>query len=102
MYIRRPGQLPIGQTAKARSGYRVQSLRRGRDRLESLQLIVKRGLAQPFQRTIPIFIVSITSKSLGLIWVRTPVLACQEAQPGVLAGRPRPLKLRFGKSFAAG
>jgi hypothetical protein len=69
----------------------VQSLRRGRDRLESLQLIVKRGLAQPFQRTIPIFIVSITSKSLGLIWVRTPVLACQEAQPGVLAGRPRPL-----------
>jgi hypothetical protein len=32
MYIRRPGQLPIGQTAKARSGYRVQSLRKGRDR----------------------------------------------------------------------
>jgi hypothetical protein len=28
----RPGQLPIGQTAKARSGYRVQSLRNGRDR----------------------------------------------------------------------
>ena len=32
MYIWRPGQLPIGQTAKARSGYRVQSLRKGRDR----------------------------------------------------------------------
>ena len=32
MYIWRPGQLPIGQTAKARSGYRVQSLRMGRDR----------------------------------------------------------------------
>jgi hypothetical protein len=32
MYIWRPGQLPIGQTAKARSGYRVQSLRVGRDR----------------------------------------------------------------------
>jgi len=30
--IWRPGQLPIGQTAKARSGCRVQSLRRGRDR----------------------------------------------------------------------
>ena len=28
----RPGQLPIGQTAKARSGYRVQSLPSGRDR----------------------------------------------------------------------
>jgi hypothetical protein len=26
------GQFPIGQTAKARSGYRVQSLRKGRDR----------------------------------------------------------------------
>ena len=32
IYIWRPGQLPIGQTAKARSGYRVQSLRKGRDR----------------------------------------------------------------------
>jgi hypothetical protein len=32
MYNWRPGQLPIGQTAKARSGYRVQSLRKGRDR----------------------------------------------------------------------
>jgi hypothetical protein len=32
MYIWRSGQLPIGQTAKARSGYRVQSLRKGRDR----------------------------------------------------------------------
>jgi len=32
IYIRRPGQLPIGQTAKARSGYRVQSLRKGHDR----------------------------------------------------------------------
>jgi hypothetical protein len=32
MYIWRPGQLPIGQTAKARSGYRVQSLRKGHDR----------------------------------------------------------------------
>ena len=32
MYIWRPGQLPIGQTAKARPGYRVQSLRKGRDR----------------------------------------------------------------------
>ena len=32
MHIWRPGQLPIGQTAKARSGYRVQSLRMGRDR----------------------------------------------------------------------
>ena len=32
MYIWRPGQLPIGQSAKARSGYRVQSLRKGRDR----------------------------------------------------------------------
>jgi len=32
MYIRRPGQLPIGQTAKALSGYRVQSLSKGRDR----------------------------------------------------------------------
>ena len=32
MYIWRPGQLPTGQTAKARSGYRVQSLRMGRDR----------------------------------------------------------------------
>ena len=31
-YIWRPGQLPIGQTAKARSGYRVQSLRKGRGR----------------------------------------------------------------------
>jgi hypothetical protein len=28
----RPGKLPIGQTAKARSGYRVQSLQSGRDR----------------------------------------------------------------------
>jgi hypothetical protein len=32
IYAWRPGQLPIGQTAKARSGYRVQSLRKGRDR----------------------------------------------------------------------
>jgi hypothetical protein len=32
MYIWRPGHLPIGQTAKARSGCRVQSLRKGRDR----------------------------------------------------------------------
>jgi hypothetical protein len=32
MYNWRPGQLPIGQTAKARSGYRVQSLRKRRDR----------------------------------------------------------------------
>jgi hypothetical protein len=32
MCIWRPGQLPIGQTAKARSGYRVQSLLMGRDR----------------------------------------------------------------------
>src|ERR1700683_4021406 len=32
IYTWRPGQLPIGQTAKARSGCRVQSLRKGRDR----------------------------------------------------------------------
>jgi hypothetical protein len=39
MYIWRSGQLPIGQTAKARSGYRVQSLRKGRDRQCKTNLI---------------------------------------------------------------
>ena len=39
MYIWRPGQLPIGQTAKARSGYRVQSLRMGRGRQSRCHLI---------------------------------------------------------------
>jgi len=34
----RPGQLPIGQTAKAQSGCRVQSLQFGRDRQYEISL----------------------------------------------------------------
>jgi hypothetical protein len=68
MYIWRPGQLPIGQTAKARSGYRVQSLHKGRDRQ---------------CRTNPIHAVS-----AGLVRIAHPLYTAEGMKKGALLAAP--------------
>jgi hypothetical protein len=95
MYIWRQGQLPIGQTAKARSGYRVQSLLRLT--VSQLDLKLCQYLSWIGVLTREIQDATISSPYLTLravqcdqttIWA-TPRIMCREEVGQSLQGRVR-------------